>query len=438
MDYKTIANHIFRAGIEKVLPGKLISESVSLNDDILNINDLSFSLGNISDIYIVGAGKASALMAQQIEEILKDRITKGLVIVKYGHSCNLKLVDVAEAGHPLPDLKGVEATQKIIAILEKAGENDLVICLLSGGGSALMVDYPENSNIDEIIALNDLLIRSGASISEINTVRKHLSHIKGGQLSGVAYPATVVSLILSDVIGDPLDAIASGPTAADPTTYRDALHILYKYNLENKAPANIIRHLNEGQSGKIKETPKPDDAVLKKTYNYIIGNNRLALEAAAKKALYYNIEPKIITDRLQGETESACDFIVNTTLKIKEDSTEKKPLCLIFGGETTVKVSGTGTGGRNQHLALLCAEKIAGISGITILSGGTDGTDGPTDAAGAIVDSNTVLMANLKQLDIHKYIKDFNSYKFFKEVEGHIFTGPTMTNVMDIVIVIVE
>lgn len=438
MHHKARAYEIFRAGVEKVLPGKLISDNVSLINSVLQINGLNFPLDDISDIYVVGIGKASALMALQVEGILGEKIAGGLIIVKYGHKCDLKYIDVAEAGHPLPDIQGVEATKIVIDILNKATEKDLVICLISGGGSALLADYPENSNLEEIKLVNDLLIKSGASINEINTVRKHLSRIKGGQLSGLAYPATVVSLILSDVIGDPLDSIASGPTAADPSTYNDAVNILAAYNLEDKVPASIVRHLKEGQKGLIKETPKEGDPVLSKTHNFIIGNNKLALMAAAKKASEYNLAPVIITDKLQGEAEKACDYIIETALKSKSDSSVKKPVCLIFGGETTLKVSGKGLGGRNQHLALLCARKIAGIHGITILCGGTDGTDGPTNSAGAVVDSDTVSEAFARNIIADGYIRDFNSYEFFREVNGHIFTGPTMTNVMDMVITIVE
>jgi len=203
-------------------------------------------------------------------------------------------------------------------------------------------------------------------------------------------------------------------------------------------PANIIRYLNEGQAGKINETTKPDDPVLSKTHNFIIGNNKLALDAAAKKASEFDINPVIITDRLEGETEAACDFIVGTALSFKKNISQKKPLCLIFGGETTVKVNAGGKGGRNQHLALLCALKIAGIPGLTILCGGTDGNDGPTDSAGAIVDSYTISKANSINLDAEKYIREFDSYNFFEKVEGLVITGPTMTNVMDIVLVFIE
>jgi len=203
-------------------------------------------------------------------------------------------------------------------------------------------------------------------------------------------------------------------------------------------PANIVSYLKEGQKGSIKETPKEGDTALSKTHNFIIGNNKLALMAAAKKASEYNLTPEIITDRLQGEAEKACYFIVDTALKLKSESSVKKPVCLIFGGETTLKVSGKGLGGRNQHLALLCAVKIAGIPGITILCGGTDGTDGPTDSAGAVVDSDTVRDALAKNIIADNYIRNFNSYEFFREAGGHVFTGPTMTNVMDMVIAIVE
>lgn len=438
MDYRATIQQIFLAGIERVLPSRLINSNLIIKDNKLIINDLRLKLDEIENIYVVGAGKASGCMAAEVENLLGERVTEGHIVVKYDHTCSLKYIEVAEAGHPLPDLNGVKATLKILEIVHKAGISDLLICLISGGGSALLADYPDHANLEETIHINELLIRSGASIQEINTVRKHLSLVKGGQLAKAAFPATVVTFILSDVVGDQVDAIASGPTTADPTTFNDALDILSKYNLTHVAPKSVLQYLTEGKNGIRKETPKPDDPVFKRTFNYIIGNNRLALEAASKKAEDYDIRPLIITDNLQGYSSDVADYIIDEALKTKQTRADARPTCLLFGGETTIKVKGTGTGGRNQHLALLCAKKIAYHKGITVLAAGTDGTDGPTDAAGAIVDSNTIKEAALKGLDVDKFLTRFDSYHFFKRADGHLFTGPTLTNVMDMVVVIVE
>jgi glycerate-2-kinase len=376
-------------------------------------------------------------MGAEVEKILGSRITDGHIIVKYGHSCKLKHIKVTEAGHPIPDSNGYRATGKILEIASKAGINDLVICLLSGGGSALLSDFPEGSSLPELIIVNDLLINCGACISEINSVRKHLSRVKGGQLARTVSPATLVSLILSDVPGDPLDVIASGPTTPDPTTFQQALSVIDKFNLKTSVPLGIMRYLIEGALGKMPETPKPGDPVFEKSHNILVGTNSLALEAAREKAREFNINAVIIDNQLQGDTNSVAEYLVETALSFKADKNEVKPVCLLFGGETTVKMTGKGSGGRNQHLALLTANLLKDYPGITVLSAGTDGNDGPTDAAGAVVDSDTVPDALAKSIDSVKYLKEFDSYHFFRKTGGHIKTGPTMTNVMDIIVVLI-
>jgi hydroxypyruvate reductase/glycerate 2-kinase len=338
----------------------------------------------------------------------------------------------------LPDSNGFKATDAILKIAKKAEVNDLVLCLLSGGGSALLADFPPGSSPAETTDFNNLLVNSGACIQEINAVRKHLSLIKGGQLSRSVYPATLVTLILSDVAGDPLDVIASGPTTPDPTTFSQALEVVEKFNLMNDVPSGILRYLRDGKSGLKPETPKQSDTIFDKTSNLLIGTNRLALEAARQKTLEYNINALIIDDQLQGDTSSVADYLVETALKFKENEDEVKPVCLLFGGETTVKMTGKGKGGRNQHLALQIALLLKDLPGITVLSAGTDGNDGPTGAAGAVVDSDTFANASSESIDPVKFLNDFDSFHFFKRVGGHIITGPTMTNVMDIIVVIVE
>ncbi len=438
MSTRLIAEQIFLAGVESVIPSHLIPDIFYIKDDMLHIKHLIFPLKNIENIFVIGAGKASAAMAFEIEKILGPLITGGHVIVKYGHSSKLNHIKVSEAAHPIPDSNGFKATESILKIAVKAGVSDLVICLLSGGGSALLADFPPGSSSGEIANVNNLLINSGACIQEINAVRKHLSLVKGGQLARAVNPATLVSLILSDVAGDPLDVISSGPTTPDPTTFRHALQVLDKFNLVNEVPSGILKYLREGADGLRPETPKPNDIVFAKTQNLLIGTNRLALEAAKTKALEYNINALIIDDQLQGDTSSVAEYIVETALKFKENEIEVKPVCLLFGGETTVKMKGKGKGGRNQHLALQTALLLKDHTGITVLSAGTDGNDGPTGAAGAVVDSETYLKALSEEIDPVNFILDFDSYHFFKKAGGHIVTGPTLTNVMDIIVVIIE
>ncbi len=438
MDHKEIAEQIFLAGVDGVLPVNLISSEISLIDDNLKIGGLTFPSGSINNIYIIGAGKASAVMALEIEKILGDRITDGHIVVKYGYSCELKYIDVTEAGHPVPDSNGLKATREILKIAEKADSYDLVICLISGGGSSLLWDVPEGCIPEDIIRLNEQLINSGACISEINAVRKHLSIVKGGQLAKAVSPATLVNLILSDVPGDQLEVIASGPTVADSTTFEQALTVLSTYGLTEVIPDKVFNLLLEGVKGLRPETPKSGDSVFNRTYNLLIGTNRKALESSKNKSLEYNINAVIMDDQLQGDVGSVAEYIVETAERFKHDKNEVKPVCLLFGGETTVKMTGKGIGGRNQHFALLSALLLEEYPGITILSAGTDGSDGPTDAAGAVVDSATIKEVRLKNIDPQTYLADFDSYNFFNEAGGHVITGPTMTNVMDIIVVIVE
>jgi hydroxypyruvate reductase/glycerate 2-kinase len=309
---------------------------------------------------------------------------------------------------------------------------------LSGGGSSLLSDFPEGSSPEEIITIRNLLKNSDASVKEINAVIKHLSLVKGGHLARAVFPATLVSLILSDVPCDPLDVIATGPTTPDPTTFQNALAVLEKFDLVKSVPDRILRFLKEGEMGGRPETPTFGDPVFESTHNLLIGNTIIALDAAKLKATEYNLNPVIINHQLQGDINTVADYIVETAAKYKESKFEKKPVCLLFGGEVTVKVSGKGLGGRNQHLLLLSAILLQNYPGVTILSASTDGNDGPTDAAGAVVDSGTLTEALSKNMDPAKYLKAFDSYHFFKKLNGHIITGPTMTNVMDIIVVIVD
>ncbi len=438
MNPETAAKQIFTAGIGSVLPDKMIRKHLSISGSNLTVGNLDIPLNEINNIYIIGAGKAGALMAAETEAILGSRITRGHVVVKYGSGCKLNQVIITEAGHPVPDKNGFAATKEILEIASEASGNDLVMCLLSGGGSALLADHPEGSSPEEMMTVNELLLRSGADIYEMNAVRKHLSVVKGGQLAKAVYPATLVTLILSDVIGDPLDVIASGPTVPDPTTFSDALDVLERYGLTDKVPVNILRYLKEGCLGMHPETPKEGDPVFAGTRNILTGTNLIALEAASARAAGMGLNTMILNSRLRGDVLKVSEYLIETALIYQFDKTVKKPACLLFGGETTVKVTGNGAGGRNQHLALNTSFLLEDKPGITLLAAGTDGNDGPTDAAGAVVNSATITRAMTMNIDPRKYLEEFDSYNFFKNAGGHIITGPTMTNVMDMIIIIVE
>lgn len=433
---RKIAEEIFLAGVESILPEKLIQSQVKLSGDVLQIAEKKLPLSTFSHIYVLAAGKAAALMAKEVESILGDKITGGHVITKYGHGTELKYLTLTEAGHPIPDAEGMKGTEQLLDIARKANENDLVICLISGGASALMADFPKDATLDDLKRTNELLVKCGADITEINTVRKHLSKVKGGQLARAIYPATCVSLILSDVIGDRLDVIAFGPTVGDSSTFSDAMAVIEKYSLKDSLPATMLHYLHEGTKGFIPETPKPDNPIFQKVQNYVIGSNRIALESAAKTATELGFKSHIVTDSLQGDFTEVADFI----LKEIENhaSVGNKPVCLLFGGEPTVKVSGNGLGGRNQHLALYLSTKIDQEKDITILCAGTDGTDGPTDAAGAVIDNETIANAARKNINQQIFLQNSDSYHFFQQVGGHIITGNTGTNVMDIIVALIR
>ena len=430
---KQKAEQIFLAGVQSVLPDRLIRNSLKIGDSTLFVNEKRFNLSDFENVFVLGMGKASALMAKEIENIFGERITGGHVVTKYGHGTELQRISLTEAGHPIPDANGIAGTKKIFEIARNATQNDLVSCLISGGASALLADFPSGASLDDLKRTNELLVTCGADIHEINMVRKHLSHVKGGQLAQAIYPATTIGLILSDVVGDKLDVIASGPTVADTSTFADAMSVVEKYKLPLSAP--MARYLERGLSGDVPETPKSSDKIFGRVHNFLIGSNRIALQAAAEKAGNIGLKSHIITDTLQGDVLDVAEYILRIIQNFQQ---ERKPLCLLFGGEPTVHVSGKGLGGRNQHLALYLATRISGRQNIAILCAGTDGTDGPTDAAGAGIDNETVADAAKKNIEPQIFLQNSDSYRFFQRVGGHIITGNTRTNVMDMVVVLMN
>ncbi len=443
-ELKTTARTIFAEAVAAVDPFRRLQESVQIEGDHLKVKadeggEKVFDLHAFKRILVIGTGKASASMAQAIENILGERVTQGVITTKYGHGLPLKRIEVNEAGHPIPDQKGIEGSKKIQRLLKDSGPEDLVIFLLSGGGSALLPFPAEGITLEEKQEATQRLLDCGADIREVNNVRKHISRIKGGWLAKWAYPSTTLGFILSDVVGDPLEVIASGLTVPDPSTFEDAWKVLEKYDLVNEIAPSIQKHLLSGKEGKSEETPKPGDAAFERIHHVLIGSNSIALRAAAKKASSLGFNTLILTSSLVGKAREAARLHAAIAREIiSTGNPVRKPACIISGGETTVMIKGRGLGGRNQEFALAAALDIAGIEKVVLLSGGTDGTDGPTDAAGAIADHTTVKRAQSLGLHPEAHLKNNNAYPFFKGLGDLLMTGPTHTNVMDVQVLLVE
>lgn len=430
---------IFSAAVRAVQPQFLLPKHMRWQQNQLRLGEQLFDQHDINKLFIIGAGKASAAMAREAELVLGNRINGGVIVTKYDHAFALKTIECIEAGHPVPDENSLLAGRETIRLLKNTGEKDVVVALISGGASALLVDCAPGVLLSELQIVFNRLLQSGATIEEMNTVRKHLSAgIKGGQLLRTAAPATVVSFILSDVIGDPLDIIASGPTVADRSTFAEAWEIVRKYQLTEKLPVSIIRWLQLGLTKQIPDTPKPGDPLFNKSHNYLIGTNRIALEAAATMARQLQYTPVIITDALMGEAKDKAKELV---LQVQQYE-GPRPACLLLGGETTVTINNPGKGGRNQEFALAALVELQkafpNSEGMPVLlSAGTDGTDGPTDAAGAVVDAAVIKLAAQRKLIAEDYLTQNDSYNFFHKAGGHVITGPTHTNVMDVVVVLI-
>jgi hydroxypyruvate reductase len=432
------AEAIFQAGLEAVNPIHAVKKHVVLQDDSLTVGDQAYDLAEYDGIYVIGTGKASAAMGQAVEELLGGRLKRGVVNVKYGHTFPLNKIKVNEAGHPVPDEAGFRGTQEIIQLLKKTGKNDLILFLISGGGSALLPYPAEGVTLEEKQQVTRCLLEVGACIHEINAVRKHLSRVKGGRLARLAYPSTLISLMLSDVIGDDLDTIASGPTVPDENTFDDCLNILKKYNMREKIPVSVVELLEKGARGEVEETPKAGDPAFQRTQNLVIASNILAVQAAKRKAEKLGYNSLILSTFVEGETKEVARVHAAVAKEILQTGNPvPRPACVISGGETTVTIRGKGLGGRNQEFVLAAAIDIDGLENVVILSGGTDGTDGPTDAAGAIADGMTKNRALEKGMNTEQYLQENDSYHFFEPLGDLIFTGPTHTNVMDLRLVMV-
>ena len=432
------ARAIFDAGVAAADPGHCVHQTLAVTGDELRCGPLHFPLDSISSLRLVGAGKATAAMAAAAEAILGDRIDCGAINTKYGHALPLARVETFEAGHPVPDEAGVAGACRQLELLADLDPDALVLGLFSGGGSALLPAPAEGLTLAEKQEITRLLLACGATIDEINALRKHLSAIKGGLLARVAAPARVVSLMLSDVIGDPLDTIASGPTHPDATTFGDCLAIVDRYDLRHQLPTPVRRRLEAGARGEQPETPKSGDPCFARAESLVIGNSRLAIDAAANQARALGYEVCVLTSRLQGEARHAATALVSIAQETAETNRPiARPACLIAGGETTVTLRSHGKGGRNQELALAASLQLDGWPTITLLSGGTDGTDGPTDAAGALADGQTLSRARDQGLDARAFLDRHDSYPFFAALDDLVITGPTGTNVMDLQIVLI-
>jgi glycerate-2-kinase len=426
---------IFKAALDAVDPYAAVKNHIDRVRTICREEGLT-------KIYVVGLGKAAYTMTRALVDAMRDRIAGGVVVTKYGHAPDGPLsenIAIYEAGHPVPDENGVTGAGRAVELLGGADRETLVVCLISGGGSALFVAPAEGLSLDDKQVMTRILLKGGADIVELNTVRKHLSRVKAGRLAEAASPARVLSLILSDVIGDPLDFIASGPTSPDTTTWADALAIVTRYDTAGEMPQKILQLLRDGVGGKIPDTPKKGDPLFDRVENIIIGSNRIATEAARKKAQRLGYEPVVLTTELHGEARDAAQWVYRQVLESQSClASGRKRICLIAGGETTVTVRGKGLGGRNTEMALAFAMAIEGTSGITFLSAGTDGTDGPTDAAGAFADGETIPKARALGLDAQSFLDNNDSYHFFEKPGGLFKTGATGTNVMDLQIILIE
>lgn len=431
---------IFRAALAAADPRLAVERVLMRRGDKLLLNGLpifDFSKGNLT---VVGAGKAGAPMAAAVEDIVQADDWLGAVTVKYGHVLGTpRTIEIYEAGHPVPDANTLRMTGSLVSLVQEQNENDLVLCLFSGGGSALMEWLVDGVTLDDLKQFTGALMRCGATIVEINTLRKHISQVKGGQLARLAQPAQVVSLILSDVLGSPLDVIASGPTAPDSSTFADCERIVEKYGLRETFPKSVLEHYARGVRGEVADTPKQDDPLFARVTNVIIADNQIACAAAANAARLRGYTVNVLSTEMQGEAREIGQELGRLgkrgAWRVERGATNEK-VCWLGGGEPTVKLRGNGKGGRAQELVLAAALEIAGDDEIVVLSAGTDGTDGPTDAAGAIADNTTVARGQAKGLDANKYLENNDSYPFFAALDDLLVTGPTNTNVNDLMIVL--
>ncbi|MBI4799189.1 MAG: glycerate kinase [Desulfarculus sp.] len=438
-DLRFHALAILEACLGAVDPYQAVRQALGLEGARLRVGEQVYDLGNFKRIIAVGAGKAGAPMARALEEVLGPRLDGGRVVVKRGHGGPTRVIELLEASHPLPDQGSLDAGRAVMETLAEADEETLVFCLLSGGGSALLVAPAEGLALYDKQETTRLLLASGADIGEINAVRKHLSVIKGGGLARLAAPATVISLIVSDVVGDRLDVIASGPTVGDTSTWAEVRAVLRRHGLLHKVPAVVRQRLEMGVAGRLEETPKPGQDCFGRVRNLIVAGNRQALLAGQARARELGYAPLLLSSSLTGEARSVGQVLSALAREaVASGQPLAPPCCLLAGGETTVSLGDSpGQGGRNQELALAAALSLAGLEGVLLLSAGSDGTDGPTDAAGAFAHGQTVALALALGLKPRLSLERHDAYPLFQALGDLLVTGPTRTNVMDIQILLV-
>ncbi len=431
---------ILEAALVSVDPKGAVLAVLQRDGDTLTVGDRHYNLTDYRRVFVIGAGKAGAPMTQAVEEILGDRISAGLVVVKTDHGGPTATVEIAEAAHPMPDEAGATAGKRILDLATQAGEHDLVIALLSGGGSALLVAPADGLTLADKQGMTNALLACGATINEINCLRKHCSAVKGGQLARAVAPATLITLALSDVIGSPLDVIASGPTVPDASTWADAWTLVEKYELADKLPTAIVQRLLSGLAGALPDTPKANDPTFAKTQNIVVADNRVAALAALAKARDSGYNTLLLTTHVEGEAAQVAKIAVALAKEIRESGHPvAAPACLILGGETTVTLgTNPGQGGRNQELALAAAVALQQFPGVTIVSLATDGTDGPTDSAGGMADSDTMARGAAAGLNATDHLRRHDAYPFLQATDDLLVTGPTQTNVNDLIFVFIE
>lgn len=430
---------VLDAALAAVDPRQAVSAVLQERDGVLTVAGRRYDLDRYARIFVLGAGKAGSPMTQAVETALGSRIRGGLVVVKTDHGGPTQRVEIVEASHPTPDAAGVAAGRRILALAQEANADDLVVALLSGGGSALLVAPADGLTLEDKQGLTAALLACGATIDEVNCLRKHCSAVKGGQLARAVAPATLITLALSDVIGSPLDVIASGPTVADSTTWADAWSIVRRYNLEDRLPSAVVARLQAGLAGAIPDTPKPGDAVFGQAQAVVVADNRVAADAARRKAQELGFHTLLLTTYTQGEAREVAKVAVALGREVLDsDQPIPAPACLILGGETTVTLGvSPGRGGRNQELALSAALLLDGIDGMTVVSLATDGTDGPTDSAGGIAGGDTVQQGRALGLDAEEHLARHDAYPFLAATGSLLMTGPTQTNVNDLIFVFV-
>lgn len=436
---------VLAAALTAVEPGAAVRRFLKREGDTLWVGEHNYDLSHYERVMVLAVGKAAVPMAEAAAGVLGERLSTAQVVTKSASSFSLQTprghpaFSVMAAGHPIPNDQSVLAGQRAAELLQGAGERDLVLLLLSGGGSALLTRPVAGVTLADLQALTRALLASGASINEINTLRKHLDSVKGGGLARMAYPATLAALVLSDVVGNPLDVIASGPAVADTTTFGDAWAVLERYTLADSAPAAIVAHLQRGLAGEFADTPKPGDAVLAGVAHVLVGSNTLAAVAAMQAARAEGFTPLLLTTFLQGEAREAGRMLAAVAREISASSNPlPRPACIIAGGETTVTLRGNGRGGRNQELALAAVNDLAGLENSVLVALATDGDDGPTDAAGAVVTGATLARAGEHGLDPLASLARNDAYPFFDTLGDLLKPGPSGTNVNDLAFVFVR